>query len=67
MEDCFFDSVVRGHHVFKRVWTPSIGEVLSDNEHDVFAVSVEKAGMIVGHVPHEVSRIIPSVSGMVGL
>ena len=38
MEDCFFDSVVRGHHVFKSVWTPSLGEVLSvkeeeDNEH----------------------------------
>ena len=62
MEDCFFDSVVRGHHVFKSVWTPSLGEALSvkeeqDNEHDIFAVSVEKAGMIVGHVPHEVSRI----------
>ena len=26
-----------------------------DNEHDIFAVSFEKAGMIVGHVPHEVS------------
>ena len=69
MEHCFFDSVVRGHHVFKSVWTPSLGEVLSvkeeeDNEHDIFAVLVEKAGMIVGHVPHEVSRI---VSGMVGL
>ena len=25
-----------------------------DNEHDIFAVSFEKAGMIVGHVPHEV-------------
>ena len=26
-----------------------------DNEHDIFAVSFEKAGMIVGPVPHEVS------------
>ena len=56
-EDSLFDSVVRGHHVFKSVWTPSLGEFLSveeDYEHDIFAVSV---GMIVGHVPHEVSRI----------
>ena len=64
MEDCFSDSVARGHHVFKSVWTPSLlrrsltfGEVLSvkeeeDNEHDIFAVSFEKAGMIVGHVGH---------------
>ena len=62
MEDCFSDSVARGHHVFKSVWTPSLirrsltlGEVLSvkeeeENEHDIFAVSFEKAGMIVGHV-----------------
>ena len=27
------------------------------NEHDSYAVSVQKAGTIVGHVPHEVSRI----------
>ena len=66
MEDCFSDSVARGHHVFKSVWTHSLGESLTlgevlsvkeeeDNEHDIFAVSFEKAGMIVGHVPHEVS------------
>ena len=38
----------------------TLGEVLSvkeeeDNEHDIFAVSFEKAGMTVGHVPREVS------------
>ena len=54
MEDCFFESVV-----FKSVWTPSLGEVLGvkeeqDNEHGIFAVSVEKAGMMVGHVPHRI-------------
>ena len=60
MEDCFSDSVARGHHVFKSLDTPlrrslTFGEVLSvkeeeDNEHDIFAVSFKKAGMIVGHV-----------------
>ena len=66
MEDCFSDSVAGGHHdtLLRRSLTS--GEVLSvkeeeDDEHDIiFAVSFEKAGMIVGHV--EVSTI-----GMVGL
>ena len=62
MEDCLYHSIVRGHHVYKSVWTPYIGEVLPvqeelGNEHDSYAVSVQKAGIIVGHVPHEVSRI----------
>ena len=38
------ESVIRGHHVSKTVWTPFVGEVLSlspesGNEHDRFAVS----------------------------
>lgn len=62
MEDCLYHSVVRGHHVFKAIWTPYAGELLSvqeelDNEHDSYAVSVQKDGIIVGHVPREVSRI----------
>ena len=37
------DSRIRGHHVYKTVWTPVIGEILScereeDNLHDLFAV-----------------------------
>ena len=62
MEDCFFNSVVRGHHVYKAVWTPFVGETLTvheeaDNDHDAFAVSVKKSEMIVGHVPRSVSQI----------
>ena len=39
MEDCLYHSIVRGHHVYKSVWTPYIGEVLPvqeelGNEHD---------------------------------
>ena len=49
------ESVVRGHHVYKAVWTPLIGEELPifpepGNVHDKRAVSV-----IVGHVPREIS------------
>ena len=44
------DSVVRGHHVYKRLWTPFIGEQLDvvredENEHDSRAVA-DLAAMI---------------------
>ena len=37
-------SVIRGHHVYKSVWTPEVGEELSlvtedGNEHDKYAVA----------------------------
>ena len=40
------DSVIHGHHVFKLMWTPFVGEILSlmqehDNKHDCFAVAVQ--------------------------
>ena len=48
-----FDNVIQGHHVYKKVWTPSVREVLllvkEANEHNHFAVSVMKDGFIVGH------------------
>jgi len=41
------DSVVRGHHVYKEIWTSFIGEELfckgeADNIHDIYAVAVMK-------------------------
>ena len=50
------ESVVRGHHVCKRVWSPVDGEILQlsceeDNDHDRFSVSVMKAEFVVGHSP----------------
>ena len=49
-----FDRVIRGHHVYKEVWTPSVEDVLllvkeEANEHDHFAVSVIKDRFIIGH------------------
>ena len=49
-----FDSVIQGHHIYKKVWTTSVGEVLlfvkeEANEHDHFTISVMKDGFIVGH------------------
>ena len=51
-------SFVRGHHIYKRIWTPSEGEVLQlqrepSNPKDRFAVTVVVCldGEIVGRVP----------------
>ena len=55
------DSVVRGHHVYKDIWSPEIGEILqcqidSYNIHDMYAVAVKRDGIsIVGHVPRTIS------------
>ena len=44
-----FESVVHGHHIYKRVWTPLLGERLQideeDNIHDARAVAVRKVAM----------------------
>ena len=42
---CCLDSVVRGHHIYKRLCTPVIGEQLDvvhedENKHDARAVAV---------------------------
>ena len=53
-------SVVRGHHVYKAIWTPYVGQRLQlscedSNDHDEHAVAVRKtaggARAVVGHVP----------------
>ena len=62
MEEFQIVSIVRGHHVYKFIWTPHIGELLvgrveSDNSEDDHAVAIVKGSVLVGHVPHEFSRI----------
>ena len=64
-------SVVRGHHVYKNVWTPSIGERLQlrrqdDNNYDNHAMSIVKAETIVGHVPRASEMSFGTSLGMVG-
>ena len=62
LEEFTVQSVVRGHHIYKQIWTPTIGEELSveyegqRNQHDRFAVAVRKGGITVGHVPRDLSR-----------
>lgn len=55
-----FSSCVRGHHIYKDIWSPVLGEELectreSDNSSDPYAVAVKKASAIVGHIPKRIS------------
>ena len=61
MRSFSWESVIHGHHFYKEIWMPVIG-LTCDQEHgnskDSFAISVINDGKIVGHVPHELSRIV---------
>ena len=55
---------IRGYHVYQRIWTPVIGEILEtvrepDNKHDKYAMAVleEQTKCIVGHIPQEISSL----------
>ena len=53
----------RGHHVYKRIWSPCVGEPFEtfceeDNEHDKYAMAVhlKNSLTVVGHIPREITR-----------
>ena len=64
-------SCVRGHHVYKDIWTPFVGETLScereeDNTADPYAVAVKKKfgrrmPVVVGHMPRRVTSFNSSL------
>ena len=54
--------MIRGHHIYKSIWTPVVGEELTlqredSNDHDIHAVAVVNDGDVVGHVPCLISRV----------
>ena len=54
-------SAVRGFHVYKDIWKPSISDKLTcerqlDNCFDKFAIKVVNNGETVGHLPRKFSR-----------
>ena len=56
------EAMVRGYHVYRDVWTPSVDEELRCrrepfNTADPFAVTVVKEDTIVGHVQSKISTI----------
>ena len=57
-----FSSVIRGHHVYKDIFMPTIRRILQsgrepDNSYDSFAVAIIKNDTIVGCVPRNISRL----------
>ena len=60
-----FQSYVIGHHVYKDIWTPTLGEKLStaaepENHHEKYPVKVLKENEVVGHVPRDISKYCTS-------
>ena len=65
-----FISVIRGHHIYKSVWTPTLGEKLNCREddrkeakqHDEYAIGTyleaNTGSELVGHVPMELSYFV---------
>ena len=55
------ESCIRGHHVYRSIWTPTIGEQLSCkrelvNEKDPYAVAmIRDRTTVVGHIPRKIS------------
>ena len=61
-EEFLTDSMVRGHHIYREVWTPVVGEHLEcireeDNAEDRYAVAVIKDSTTVGHLPRRISML----------
>ena len=56
MDSLHVDSDIRGHHVYKNVWTPFVGEVLlmEREDHNGFRVQIEVLTCLV-----QISAIIP--------
>ena len=55
-------SVIHGHHLYQRIWTPEIGKYLvcerePTNSIDRYTVAVVKDDVIVGHLPRAQSKI----------
>ena len=65
-----FTSVIRGHHIYKSVWTPTLGEKLNCREddrkeakqHEEYAIGTylesNTGSELAGHVPIELSYLI---------
>ena len=58
------ESSIRGHHIYKDIWTPQVDERLYckpevGNIHDPYAVAVKRPSdnTVVGHVPRKVSAV----------
>ena len=61
-----FDAPIKGHHVYKKLWTPQKDDILYCKKDyrsealdiDIHAVGINKVGRLVGHVLIGLSQII---------
>ena len=56
------EAMVRGYHVYQKIWDAALGEQLScsretGNRQDPFAVAVVRSLVTVGHVPKKISSV----------
>ena len=56
-------SCTRGFHVYRDIWNPIEGEILdtkreNNNPMDKYAIAVIKDGVVVGHVPRKISKVV---------
>ena len=68
-----FETVIRGHHVYKSVWSPVIDQVLEckpdmraeAKDHDANAIGVylmaNQKETLAGHIPIEISRLMKNL------
>lgn len=57
------DFCIRGYHQYKEMWEAAIGEHLCcirepTNAIDRYAVAVVRSGVVVGHLPKKISRVL---------
>ena len=62
MEETEMPCCVRGYLIYSAIWTAAIGEELvcsrePTNATDRYAVTVEKDGTIIGHLPRKISKV----------
>ena len=62
MAERTLESLNRGRHIYKQIWWPLVGEILTleweeGNNHDKFAVSLLKDATVFWHVPREFSLV----------
>ena len=63
LDSISISSFIRGYHVYKSMWTPTVGETLQlrqelQNEKDRKAVAIMKEAVVVGHVPYNLAPTI---------
>ena len=68
--DIVLNGIIRGHHVYKTIWSPFVAEPLhlqthAGNKHNTHAVTIIKNSVMVGMHPGRCRRYISTFYSMV--